>query len=119
MSDNNTPNSTVVAFLDPIKAQYVESGTFVAGEEQCIEYGLNAKSDVLIITKVHFLSLVSQLKATTRAAYTLRNMVSTLETIDCDERSLARDEKRSAHVHTRELSQATEVLNACAEAGIQ
>lgn len=36
---------------------------------------------------------------------TIRSLIHTLDTIDSDERSLARDERRSAHVHTSELRQ--------------
>ncbi len=39
-------------------------------------------------------------------SYTLRSMIHTLSTIDSDERFLAREERRAAHVHTSEIKQA-------------
>ena len=62
---------------------------------------------------------LQKLEATTQAVYTLRSMVSTLETIDADEREAARQDRRSANVHTREIQQANAVLSKCAALGIQ
>lgn len=47
-------------------------------------------------------------EAAQQGQYTIRSLIHTLDTIDADERGAARDERRSAHVHTNEIKQAKE-----------
>lgn len=50
-------------------------------------------------------------KALKQSENTIRSLISTLETMDSDERYKAREEKRSAYVHTREIKQSTECMD--------
>lgn len=63
----------------------------------------------------HFTGREAAEASRAQLTYALRSLIHTLETIDADERSAAREEGRSAHVHTSAIKQAKDTL---AEHGI-
>ncbi len=54
--------------------------------------------------------LDAHLQSTAALASGLRSLISTLETIDADERFAAREERRPAHVHTSTIAEAKATL---------